>query len=218
MIEGGTPPRCVHVSRDMVAAGPLWLLVGVAALSVIASLFLQRQPALQAFSSNTTGPAESAWSNLNGEALKAELHLFSVKDHRALSYRQVWEALEAVDKGVDIYTGGRWPVGESSGSRCGGQREIREGQCFNREHAWPKSWWGGFKEGGPASTDLYALFLVDGHANAQRADLPFGAVDNRSAIFATAAGAKMGPCLGTDALPWDFAKRCCCPPHVVLIA
>ncbi len=78
--------------------------------------------------------------NVNGDELKLELlHKYASENHTALSYSQVWEALEAVDGGLDIYTGVSWPVGKSAGMRCGKmQREAgrKAGRCFNREHAW----------------------------------------------------------------------------------
>ncbi len=81
--------------------------------------------------------------NVDGDELNLELlHKYASENHTALSYSRVWEALEAVDGGFDIYTGARWPVGKSAGMRCGtmpaSQREAgrKAGRCFNREHAW----------------------------------------------------------------------------------
>ena len=117
-----------------------------------------------------------------------------------LEYKRVWDALEAIDGGWDIYTGLHWPVGKEAGMRCGrehGAQGRKAGRCYNREHAWPKSWWGGFDKGGPASTDLFALFLVDEDANAQRSNLPLGLVT--APLFTSPAGAKMGPCAHSQA-------------------
>jgi len=81
--------------------------------------------------------------NVDGDELNLELlHKYASENHTALSYSRVWEALEAVDGGFDIYTGARWPVGKSAGMRCGtmpaSQRDAgrKAGRCFNREHAW----------------------------------------------------------------------------------
>jgi hypothetical protein len=36
-----------------------------------------------------------------------------------------------------------------------------QGVCYNREHSWPKSWWGGLDADSPANTDIVHLFLTD---------------------------------------------------------
>lgn len=67
-----------------------------------------------------------------------------IKRQRVLSYKEVWDAIEDIDQGncsrgqvFDIYSGRCWIAIED---RCGAGGTKSEGQCFNREHAWPKSW------------------------------------------------------------------------------
>ena len=66
------------------------------------------------------------------------------------------------------------------------------GTCYNREHSWPKSWWGGFDEGKGAETDLHALFVSDGHLNQRRSNLPLGEVGAASEEWPS--GARQGTC------------------------
>jgi hypothetical protein len=75
--------------------------------------------------------------------LKRSLHAL-IRRQRVLTYKEVWDALEDIDQAScprgkvhDIYSGRCW---RASIDRCGKGGVTAEGQCFNREHAWPKSW------------------------------------------------------------------------------
>ena len=48
-----------------------------------------------------------------------------------------------------------------------------EGKAYNREHSFPKSWFGGKVM--PMYADLFHLYPTDGKVNENRGDLPFGA-------------------------------------------
>ena len=50
-----------------------------------------------------------------------------------------------------------------------------EGSCYNREHSFPKSWFG---DESPMNTDLYHLYPTDGYTNGQRGNYPYGETDN----------------------------------------
>ena len=47
-----------------------------------------------------------------------------------------------------------------------------EGKAYNREHSFPKSWFGG--EVMPMYTDLFHLYPTDGKVNENRGNMPFG--------------------------------------------
>ena len=47
-----------------------------------------------------------------------------------------------------------------------------EGKAYNREHSFPKSWFGGKVM--PMYADLFHLYPTDGKVNENRGDLPFG--------------------------------------------
>jgi len=64
-----------------------------------------------------------------------------------------------------------------------------EGDCFNREHSWPKSWFGGEVE--PMYTDIFHLYPVDGYVNGMRNDNPYGEVS--SPTYTSENGSKLGP-------------------------
>lgn len=87
--------------------------------------------------------------------------------------------------------------------QCGSYK--KEGDCFNREHSYPKSWWGGMGKGSGASYDAHHLFPSDGYVNGLRSNLPLGVVSGEPSYVSTN-GAKIGDCR-------DLAgNRCFEPP------
>ena len=64
-----------------------------------------------------------------------------------------------------------------------------EGDCYNREHSWPQSW---FNNDGTARTDLHHIFPTDGYVNNKRGNYPFGEV--RTASWTSQNGSKLGTC------------------------
>ena len=56
-------------------------------------------------------------------------------------------------------------------SRCGSYR--KEGDCYNREHTLPRSW---FQKNRLLESDLFHLYPADGFVNNRRGNLPFGEV------------------------------------------
>lgn len=123
-------------------------------------------------------------NGLNGEALQQALHNI-IKNHNELSYGDLWEAFEDTDKKSngkvwDIYSdvpGGTPPYQFDFGSdQCGNYNG--EGDCFNREHSFPRSWFGGSIP--PMNSDLFHIYPTDGWVNGQRSNLPYGEVNNAS--------------------------------------
>ena len=53
-----------------------------------------------------------------------------------------------------------------------------EGYSYNREHSFPKSWFGG--EVKPMYTDLHHMYPTDGFVNNKRGNLPFGTTQGES--------------------------------------
>lgn len=78
------------------------------------------------------------------------------------------------------------------GGECGNYK--KEGDCYNREHLWPKSWFGGFDYGKNAQTDLYELWPTDGYVNGLRGDLPFGYVLSTNISYKSTSGCLIGQC------------------------
>ncbi|CAF3935608.1 unnamed protein product [Rotaria sp. Silwood1] len=54
-----------------------------------------------------------------------------------------------------------------------------EGDCYNREHSVPQSWFGGGTTPGPG-TDFLHIYPTDGYVNGKRGNQPYGEVSNPS--------------------------------------
>src|SRR5699024_11025819 len=63
-----------------------------------------------------------------------------------------------------------------------------EGDCYNREHLMPQSW---FDENYPMKADIHHIYPTDGYVNGRRGHLPFGEVTNPT--YTSANGSKKGP-------------------------
>jgi len=127
-------------------------------------------------------------------------------------FKRIWDAFAAVDKFLpgypcdpsdltkipDIYSGKCWsPQHNVLGGECGNFK--KEGDCFNREHSWPKSWFGGFSAGDGAQTDLFELYPSDGYVNKLRGNLPFGYVKEGTETYTSTNGSKIGICKSDEA-------------------
>ena len=107
-----------------------------------------------------------------GSALKTALYGI-ISDHTQLSYTPgVWEGVEKVDIRDDGYILDRYSnitnytkVKDRAGSY------TNEGDCYNREHSFPKDW---FDDGKPMYTDLMHIVASDGKVNGNRGNLPYG--------------------------------------------
>lgn len=115
----------------------------------------------------------------SGAALKTALFDI-IKNPRTIDYSGLWEAFrqtDARDDGTvwDMYSDN--PGGTSAymfrfgTNQCGSYRA--EGDCYNREHSVPKSW---FKDAPPMYSDLFHIYPTDGFVNNMRGNLPFGEV------------------------------------------
>lgn len=131
---------------------------------------------------------------LNGHALRTALHDI-IDDHDVQSYSSLWNHLEDTDnKGGntvwDMYSdqpGGTPDYEYQFGSdQCGSYGG--EGDCFNREHSFPQSWYG---NGAPMESDLFHVYPTDGYVNGQRDSDPYGEVDG--AFWTSTNGGKSGP-------------------------
>ncbi|MEI8704949.1 endonuclease [Pseudoalteromonas sp. B62] len=135
---------------------------------------------------------------LTGYALKTELYNIT-KDHNAQGYSAIWNFYDssARDKYfendnsiLDMYS--EKPNGSDSynytavSDQCGNY--SGEGGCYNREHSFPKSWFGGTIE--PMNSDVHHIYATDGYVNSKRSNYPFGEVS--SASFTSTNGSKLG--------------------------
>jgi len=153
-----------------------------------------------------------------GAALKTALFNI-IKTHNEQTYAQLWTDFQSTDKKAngkvwDMYSD--IPGGTSayeftfSTNQCG--TYSNEGDCYNREHSFPKSW---FSEATPMYTDLFHLYPTDGYVNGKRSNYVYGEVI--SATWTSTNGSKLGssdPATGftgtvfepIDAYKGDFAR------------
>ena len=145
----------------------------------------------------TAQPANyySSANGLTGNQLKVALHNI-IKGHSSISYAQLWNAFWSTDNkgnGIvwDMYSdnpSGTPPYIYYLGQdQCGNY--TSEGDCYNREHSWPSSW---FNNDGTARTDLHHIFPTDGWVNNKRGNFAFGEVG--SASWTSRNGSKLGTC------------------------
>lgn len=144
---------------------------------------------------NYTGYYQNA-SGKTGSDLMSALTTIISSGYKTQSY----DALYSAYKMGDIRTDGTnaiWDVySDKPGStpayyfqpdqdRCGTYKN--EGDCFNREHCIPQSW---FKEASPMVSDYLHILPTDGKVNGMRSNYPFGEVANAS--FTSTNGSKLG--------------------------
>jgi endonuclease I len=130
-----------------------------------------------------------------GAALKTVLYTKISASNTIGSYASVWTSYNTTDKQPngkiwDIYstTMHTPPAFEYtySTNQCGNY--SIEGDCYNREHSFPKSW---FNDAAPMHNDLNHLFASDGKVNGMRNNYPFGTVTNPT--YTSGYGGKLGP-------------------------
>lgn len=114
------------------------------------------------------------YASCEGKTGKALLQALCdvVGPHTNVGYDGLWEVYEKSDvrdNGTlwDMYSTKEWP---RNFKQCGNYKLV--GDCVNREHSFPKSWWGGGKK--VQYSDAYHLYPTDGKVNGQRSNLPFG--------------------------------------------
>ncbi len=137
--------------------------------------------------------------NLDGEALQEALHHI-IKDHAVVTYGSIWTHFQSTDakpngKVWDMYSDlpGNPPYEYTfSVDQCATATVDNENECYNREHSFPRSWYGpGGNELEPMHTDLFHVYPTDAWVNALRSYYPFGTVSNPATT--TMNGGKLGP-------------------------
>lgn len=92
--------------------------------------------------------------------------------HTNVGYDGLWDVYEDSDvrPGTnyywDMYSTSQFRIGQK---KCGNYSNV--GDCVNREHSFPKSW---FKEGSPMKSDAFHVYPTDGKVNGQRSNFPYG--------------------------------------------
>ncbi len=97
-----------------------------------------------------------------------------VGPHTTVSY----DGLLTLYKTSDVYPNGKiWDMYSTKewnyGNTCGNYKNI--GDCYNREHSFPKSW---FDDRSPMVSDAFHIYPTDGKVNGQRSNFPYGECTN----------------------------------------
>lgn len=131
---------------------------------------------------------------LQDTALQVALHNI-IKGHTSVGYGNVPAQHVITDKKPngkvwDMYSdipGGTPPYEFTFiTDKCGNY--VNEGDCYNREHSFPQSW---FNKTEPAKSDLFHVYPTDGKVNGWRSNYPYGEVSNPT--ITTLNGSKLGP-------------------------
>ena len=121
---------------------------------------------------NGSGTYYSAANGYKGSALKTAL-CGIIYNRTEKSYDYLWTAFRTTDKRSDGYV---WDMYSDITNFTFGTDQAgnyqKEGDVYNREHSFPKSWFGG--EVMPMYTDLHHMYPTDGYVNNRRGNLPFG--------------------------------------------
>jgi endonuclease I len=118
--------------------------------------------------------------------------------HSQLGYNFLWDCYPYTDTGddgyyIDMYSTSKY---NHDSAHPGGASYV--GQGLNREHSFPKSWFGG--EVYPMYTDLMMIIPADAYVNQRRSNDPYGVCNGSDAITYTneALGVTMLGKLGTS--------------------
>ena len=129
-------------------------------------------------------------SGKSGKSLKTALCSI-ISGHTVRSYSDLWTDFRKTDVRED---GKVWDMYSSITNYSFGVEQgknyKKEGDSYNREHSFPKSW---FDDAKPMYTDLFHLVPTDGYVNGKRSNYPFGETKNPTW---TSSGnwSKLGPC------------------------
>ncbi len=142
-------------------------------------------------------------AGLSGAALKTALHKI-IRGHTRYSYDYLWTSFVTTDdkpngKVWDIYSD--IPDGTPNGNppyvftfitnQCATTPGY-EGACYNREHSFPKSWFGAVLSDTMYS-DMFHLYPTDSKVNSMRNNNPYGQVGTAS--WTSMNGSKLGTCI-----------------------
>ena len=160
----------------------------LALLGVWTCAVVQAQPAA-GFYDVVNGKRDAAVKSALFDAVSPTLN----RDFHSCSYGDLWTHFQTTDcradgKVWDMYsnvTNYTFVVDQDKGSHSS------EGKAYNREHSFPKSWFGGSVL--PMYTDLFHLYPTDGYVNERRGNLPFGEVGTTT--YTSSGGfSKVGTC------------------------
>lgn len=129
---------------------------------------------------NDSGTYYQAADGKKGAALKTAL-CGIIYSRTERTYDDLWTDFRKTDKREDgkvwdMYSGiSNYTFGTDQAGSYSGEGENNGGK-YNREHSFPKSWFGssGNKKIYPMYSDLFHLYPTDGYVNGRRSNYPFG--------------------------------------------
>lgn len=141
-------------------------LTTIAALTVALTVAWAQGP-------NNSGTYYKNADGKKGQALKTAMYGI-IYNRTEVSYKNIWTAFKTTDlrsdgKIWDMYSGTSNFTYETDQA---GNYKV-EGDKYNREHSFPKSWFGGEESSVPGH-DLFHIYPTDGFVNGQRSNHPFG--------------------------------------------
>lgn len=109
--------------------------------------------------------------NKSDQALLTALYNI-ITSHTNIGYDGLWAAYDDTDTNADGYYIDMYSNYDkyTYSNKCGNYSNI--GDCINREHSVPKSWWGSGKQ--PQYSDIFNIVPTDGYVNNQRSNYPYG--------------------------------------------
>ena len=113
--------------------------------------------------------------NKSGQALLTALYNI-ISSHTNIGYDGLWDAYADTDTDADGYYIDMYSTYDkyTYSNKCGSYSAI--GDCINREHSVPKSWWGSSKQA--QYSDIFNIVPTDGYVNNQRSNYPYGVCAN----------------------------------------
>lgn len=143
-----------------------------------------------AFAGDVTPPEDlpeyyAGLDNKSKAALWTAVQDVTQKGYKSLTYDGLWSAyytsdVDADGNIIDMYGGYPYKPGTN---QCGSYGQ--EGDCYNREHSIPKSWFGGSKSEKTPGSDLFHVVPTDGYINNARGNDAFGEVSTATKTFNT---------------------------------
>ena len=133
-----------------------------------------------------------ALEGLTSKELRESLHE-EIKDHTVLTYKQIRGDQAQVDVRENGKIWDMYSAYEFNLSDYCYDIDVIAGECYNREHILPKSWWG-YSEANEANdpmyTDLHHVISTDAVANDTRSNYIYDEVKN--ATWTNNLGSKLG--------------------------
>ena len=143
---------------------------------------------------NNSGTYYQQANGKKGAALKTALSGV-IYNRTERTYNDLWTDFRSTDARPD---GKVWDMYSNISNFTFGSDQAgsykKEGDVYNREHSFPKSWFGASKKQIlPMYTDLFHLYPTDGYVNGKRGNMPFG--ENKGESYKSVNGfSKIGSC------------------------